>query len=101
MLPGTPHFPKTVAHYWNGYAADISRKDPHPKSLVQYLRAGQALARDSGDLSPGVEKIASGLIRLAGHLGDVARLKRKARTHRAVVEALTMDNARHLPTELC
>lgn len=91
--PGHAHFPKTVPHYWSGYTAEISRKDPHPKSLVQYIRAAQAAARDSRELSPGIEKIASGLIRLAGRVGDVGHLKRKARTHRAVAEALTTDAA--------
>lgn len=94
--PGDPQFPKTVPHYWSGYTAELSRKDPHPKSLVQYVRAAQAAGRDSRELSPGIEKIASGLIRLAGRIGDVARLKRKARTHRAVLEALTVDHVRLL-----
>lgn len=93
VTSGHPYFPKTVGHYWSGYTAEISRKDPHPKSLVQYVRAAQTAARDRRELSPGVEKIASGLIRLAGRIGDVGHLKRKARTHRAVVEALTTDAA--------
>lgn len=92
--PGHAHFPKTVPHYWRGYSAEISRKEPHPKSLVQYIRAAQAAARDSRELSPAIENIASGLIRLASRVGDVGRLKRKARTHRAIIEALATDAAR-------
>ncbi len=91
IASGHAHFPKSVPHYWNGYTAEISRKEPHPKSLVQYIRAAQAAVRDGGDLSPGVEKIASGLVRLAGRVGDAGRLKRKARTHRVVVEALATN----------
>ena len=91
VTPGHAHFPKTVGHYWCGYTPDMSRKDPHPKTLVQYIRAAQAVARDSNELSPGVEKIASGIVRLARRIGDTETLKRKARTHRAVVEALAAE----------
>ncbi len=90
---GHAHFPKTVPHYWSGYTAEISRKQPHPKSLVQYIRAAQAAVRDSHELSPGIEKIASGLVRLAGRTGNIGQLKRRARTHRAVNDALSADVA--------
>jgi len=91
--PGHAHHPKTVPHYWSGYTADIARKEPQPRSLVQYIRAAQAAVRDSGELAPGVEKIASGLTRLAGFIGDAGHLKRKPRSHRAVVEALRLAPA--------
>ena len=91
--PGHSHFPKTVCHYWSGYTAEISGKDPHPKTLLQYIHAAQAAARNSYELSLGVEKIASGIVRLAGRIGDAGLLKRKARTHRAVVEALETEGA--------
>lgn len=91
--PGHPHFPKTVQHYWSGYAAEISRKDPHPRSLEQYCRAAQRLACDAGDLAIGVEKIAAGVVRLAGLIGSVGRQTRRARSHRAVVDALSGESA--------
>ena len=91
VAPGHPHFPKSVPHYWSGYTAEISRKASHPKTLVQYIRAARAAVRDEGDLSPGVEKIASGLIRLAGRAGNADWFKRKARTHRAIVDALATN----------
>lgn len=93
VAPGHTHFPKSVPHYWSGYTAQISRKEPHPKSLIQYIRAAQAAVRDGRDLSPGVEKIASGLIRLADCVGNASQLKRKMRTHRAIVDALVADAA--------
>lgn len=95
VAPGHAHFPKTVPHYWRGYTAEIVRKEPHPKALVQYIRAAQAAVRDGGDLSPGVERIASGLVRLAGCIGDAGHLKRKPRTHRAIRDALAADSAAH------
>jgi hypothetical protein len=89
--PGHAHHPKSVPHYWSGYTADLARKEPHPRSFVQYIRAAQAHVRDSGELVLGVEKIASGLIRLAGLIGDADHLKRKPRSHRAVVEVLSSE----------
>ena len=89
---GHPHFPKAVPHYWSGYAAEMSRKDPHPSSLGQYCRAAQALARDSGDLAMGVETLAAGVVRLAGLIGNNGRLTLRVRTHRAVVDALSGDS---------
>ena len=89
--PGHEHFPKTVPHYWSGYTAELSRKEPNPRTFVQYLRAAQAAVRDGGNLSPGVEKIASGLVRLAGCIGHTGQLKRKPRTHTTITAVLVMD----------
>lgn len=91
VAPGHAHYPKSVGHYWNEYAVEISRKNPNPRTLAQYVRAAQGLVADGRVLSPGVEKIASGTLELARRLGDIGDLKRKARTHRAVVEALEGD----------
>jgi len=88
---GHAHFPKSVPHYWKGYTAAIARKESHPKYLVQYIQAAQAAVRDVHDLSPGVEKVASGFIRLADLVGNAGLLKRKARTHGIIVEALTAN----------
>ena len=88
---GTPQFPKTVPHYWSGYTAEIGRRDPHPRTLIQYVRVAQALVRDGRDLAPGVEKIASGLVRLARRAGGTELLGRRAPRHRAVVDALATN----------
>lgn len=88
VSPGHDHYPKSVGHYWNGYAAHVSRKDPNPHTLVQYLRVAQGLTADGNVLFSGVEKIASGILRFARRIGDIGELKRKARTHRAIVEKL-------------
>lgn len=90
VTPGHMQFPKSVPHYWPGYSAEISGKEPHPKSLIQYVRAAQAAVQDGWDLGPGVEKMASGLVRLASRIGDVSRLRRKMRTHRAIVDLLEL-----------
>ncbi|MCY4426439.1 MAG: UvrD-helicase domain-containing protein [Halieaceae bacterium] len=88
VSPGHTHYPKSVGDYWDGYAFEISRKDPNPRTLAQYIRAAQGLVAHGRALSPGVEKIAYGILELARRLGDIGDLKRKARTHRAVVGAL-------------
>lgn len=85
---GHTQYPKSVGHYWSGYAVELSRKDPNPRTLAQYVRAAQGLVAHGRALSPGVEKIASGTLELARRLGDIGDLKRKARTHRVVVDAL-------------
>ena len=88
VLPRDAHYPKSVGDYWDGYAFEISRRDPNPRTLAQYVRAAQGLVTYGQALFPGVEKIASGTLELARRLGDIGDLKRKARTHRAVVDAL-------------
>jgi len=91
VAAGHAHFPKTVPHYWSGYTAESARREPHPRTLVQYVRVAQALVRDGRDLSPGVEKIASGLVRLARHAGGAELLGRRAPKHRALIEALATN----------
>ena len=90
---GDPHYPKSVGHYWNGYAAGVSSKGAYPRTLAQYVREAQGLVTDGRSLSPGVEKIASASLELAWLLGDIGHLKRSAQTHRAIVEALDGDLA--------
>ncbi len=90
---GHARYPRSVGHYWSGYAVELSRKDPHPQTLAQYVRAAQGLVAHGRALSPGVEKIASGTLELARQLGNIGDLKRTARVHRAVVEALEGDTA--------
>lgn len=85
---GHDHYPKSVGHYWNGYSVEIARKDPNPSTLVQYVRAAQALTADGDSLSPSVEKIASGILRLARSIGDIGELKRKVSAHRVIVGKL-------------
>ncbi len=91
VAPAHAQYPKTVPHYWCGYSAEISQKDPHPKTLAQYFRAAQATVRDGGDLSAGVEKIAHGLVRLVCQLGDASQFRRKARSHREMTGILATD----------
>ena len=63
VSPGHDHYPKSVGHYWDGYSVELSRKDPSPFTLAQYVRAAQGLVANEMELSSGVDKIASGIHR--------------------------------------
>ncbi len=86
--PGHKQFPKSVPHYWSGYRAEMAQREPHPSLLIQYIRAAQAAVQDGQDLSLSVERLASGLIRLAGCVGNGDVLGRRMRTHRTIVDVL-------------
>jgi DNA helicase-2/ATP-dependent DNA helicase PcrA len=89
VTASNPHFPKTVPHYWSRYTKEVGRNEPHPSTLIQYVRVAQALARNGHDHAPGVEKIASGIVRLARRSGNAERLGRRAPRHRTLVEAIS------------
>ena len=88
VAPGHDHFPKSVGHYWDGYDAVISQKDPHPITLVQYILVAQKLIVEEHVFYLGVEKMACAVLELARRIGDIGVLKRKARKHRTIVEVL-------------
>ncbi len=62
--------------------------DPRPKTFVQYLAAGRALAHTSGEVYHVVEKIADGILRLATILNPDAKFSLRKRRHRYVRELL-------------
>ena len=88
VVPGHTQYPKSVGHYWDGYTASLSRVDPNPRWLAQYIRVAQGLVASRRALSPGVDKFASGILELARRIGDIGDLRRNVRTHRTVVDAL-------------
>ena len=89
VTAGQPKFPKTVPHYWSGYTKEVGRSVPHPRTLIQYVRIAQALVRDGYDLAPGVEKIASGIVRLARRSGYTKLLSKRAPSHRILLQAIS------------
>lgn len=93
VQPGHSYYPKTVSHYWDRYTVEISRRDPHPKTFVQYVRAAQGMVSDDRMLLRGVDKVASAIIELARRIGDTGDLKHKGRTHRTLAAALVDDSA--------
>ena len=68
-----------MPHYWSGYTAEMSQKEQHPRSLVQYIRTAQTEVGNGGDCLATSRK--------------AGRLKRKMRTHHAIVEGLMADTS--------
>ena len=62
--------------------------EPRPKTFLQYLAAGQELARTSGEAHHVIEKIADGILRLATILNPNAAFSLRKRRHRYVRELL-------------
>jgi DNA helicase-2/ATP-dependent DNA helicase PcrA len=80
--------PRYVAHYWSEYDHELTALEPRPKTFLQYLAAGRALARTSGEAHHVVEKIADGVLRLAAILNRNAEFSLRKRRHRYVRELL-------------
>jgi superfamily I DNA/RNA helicase len=91
---GNDNKPRHVGHYWPSYDPDISRSDPQPKTLLQYVTAGHRLAARSGDEKAGgeaflaVEKLAEGLLRLARETEPGFDKRPRRRQHRYVLQLL-------------
>lgn len=62
----TSKMPQCVGDYWSGYDSEVSGSDPKPQRFVQYFSAGQGKSKATGESHFAVEKIAEGIIRLAG-----------------------------------
>ncbi|MFZ0662528.1 MAG: UvrD-helicase domain-containing protein [Acidobacteriaceae bacterium] len=80
--------PRYVAHYWSEYDHELTTSEPRPKTFLQYVVAGRALARSSGEAHHVVEKVADGILRLAAILNPNAEFSLRKRRHRYVRELL-------------
>ena len=101
VQPGHSTYPKSLTHYWDGYSVEVAAKDPHPRTLVQYIQVAQGLVANGRSLSTAVEKIAIGILELARRIGGLGDLSRKARTHRTLLSGLDDEPAtRHGYTDL-
>lgn len=80
--------PRYVAHYWSEYDHKMTALEPRPETFLQYVAAGRALARSSGEAHHVVEKVADGVLRLAVILNPSADLPVRKRRHRYVRERL-------------
>lgn len=82
------HYPKTVAHYWEGYQSSKSRSGHHPRTLVEYIRAAQAIADGGGPIHQCVDNVASGIAHLANLQAGQANLKARSRQHLQIDQLL-------------
>lgn len=89
---GDDHRPRHVGHYWPEYDSELSKANPQPQTFVQYVRAGREQAETIGETYPGVEKIAQGILRLAGMAADGRAIRTRRRSHRYVLELLEKED---------
>jgi len=85
---GKPKFPHHVGHYWTDYDPELARRDPTPRVFVQYILAGQGKVETTGEAYQAVEKIAEGVLRLAGMVEDGASFRHRRHSHRHVMRLL-------------
>ena len=81
-------FPHSIAHYWGDYDPELTRPDPRPKTFVEYVSVGMTRAESSGETYHFVQKIAEGVLRLAGMMDDRKSFFRYRHTHSYVLELL-------------
>ncbi len=80
--------PRHVCHYWPDYDPELTGKNPRPKTFVQHIYAGQAIAELVGESYPVVEKTAEAVLRLAGMGGGNRPIRLGRHCHRRVLELL-------------
>ena len=86
--PDDKHHPRTVCHYWTDYNHELSRSNPHLKSFVQYVEAGQTKSLATGESQHAVEKIAEAFLHLAGLVGSDFKSGQRRYRHRQIAELL-------------
>lgn len=84
-------FPGHVGDYWPSYDARMASREPKPSRFAQYVDAGRASARLAGETHLGIEKIAEGILRLAGMTNGGTALPRRRGSHRHVLELLAQN----------
>ena len=84
--------PRHVGHYWPDYDSELTKVNPQPQTFVQYVRGGQEQAETTGETYPGIEKIAQGILRLAGMAEGGRDIRLRRRSHRYVLDLLEKEN---------
>ncbi len=87
-VKGDDQKPRHVGHYWPDYDPELSKPEPRPPCFVQYVSAGQEKAEEVGEAYPAVEKIAEGVLRLAGMAEGGTTLRPRRHCHRYVLQRL-------------
>lgn len=75
-------YPHHVGHYWPDYDPQLTAVEPKPRTFVQYIFAGMGRAQATGEASHCVEKIAEGILRLAGMVEAAGVVPRRTHRHR-------------------
>jgi len=85
---GPQKYPCYVGNYWDMYDPETSGRDPKPKSMVQYIAAGRARTRASGEAYCCADMIAAGVLRLASMVDSANITSVHAHSHRYLLRLL-------------
>lgn len=80
------HHPKSVCDYWQYYSSDKTSKKEHPRAFLQYFFSAQQLAKTENCIAGSINKIASGIIRMAKMAGNSIPTNRNA--HNTLITCL-------------
>jgi hypothetical protein len=80
--------PHHVGNYWPHYDPELTKAEPKPQTFVQYVFAGLGAAAKVREAYPAVEKIAEGILRLAGMATATMGFRRHRHCHRQVQQCL-------------
>jgi DNA helicase II / ATP-dependent DNA helicase PcrA len=80
--------PRHVGHYWPDYDYVLCSKAPKPDSFLKYVYVGFGMAQQSKEVNPFVEKIAEGILHLAGMAWEFSASPKKGGYHRLVLRLL-------------
>lgn len=83
--------PRFVGHYWPDYDHELATAEPKPQTFQQYVTAGLSRARGASESYYIVEKIAEGVLRLAGISNPLVGLGNRKRKHRYLLELLAEE----------
>lgn len=81
-------FPQHVGQYWPKYDPELSSREPKPQTFVQYVFAGLGKSQTTGETYFAVEKIAEGILRLAGMIEGGSTHPHRRHSHRYVLKLL-------------
>ena len=85
---GQDRVPRSVGHYWAGYDHEIGSREAQPRTFVQYVAAGEGVARATGESAAMVERVAEGVLRVARLCGAALKPRGRKGQHRWVLELL-------------
>lgn len=86
--PGHDHFPKSVAHYWDGYNSNATKKSYRPQRLAEYFTLASATLATSSSSHEAVNIIANGLSRLVNIMAQQHRVATNRRQHLHLTQLL-------------
>lgn len=81
-------FPHDVKDYWKDYLPSVTKKDSVPRTLVGYIILAQAMLSPNVSVSPAIEKLCEGIMRLARSLHGMKPLPKTRYLHRYIETAM-------------